>query len=182
MFYICHIYSGHSSVFISLQLVYQQNCSKWAVFVETWRVVTERERGWPERHLCVENGRKLYNSSDPTGDRVGPLAGVPEAILKQYHRIVGQATSQRPYTTAMMVHDSGKDWTCSVLTTTSDATEINRIVVVGAATPHWLLKITVASKQSRTVFAVCGSSYVFWYSRRNLYFAFIPSTVTLYPL
>ena len=57
MFYICHIYSGHSSVFISLQLLYQQNCSKWAVFVETWRVVTERERGWPERHLCVENAK-----------------------------------------------------------------------------------------------------------------------------
>ena len=38
---------------ISLQLLYQQNCSKWAVSVETWRVVTERERGWPERHLYM---------------------------------------------------------------------------------------------------------------------------------
>ena len=50
------------SVFISLQLLYQQNCSKWAVSVETLRVVTERERGWPERHLCVENASAVENT------------------------------------------------------------------------------------------------------------------------
>ena len=51
VFYICHIYLGHSSVFISLQLLCQQNCSKWAVSAKTWRVVTGRERCWPERQV-----------------------------------------------------------------------------------------------------------------------------------
>ena len=45
VFYICHIYLGHSSAFISLQLLHQQNCSKWAISAKTWRAVTERERG-----------------------------------------------------------------------------------------------------------------------------------------
>ena len=59
MLSICHIYLQHSSVFISLQLLYQQkqNCSNRAVSSKTWRAVTERESGGlPERHLCVENG------------------------------------------------------------------------------------------------------------------------------
>ena len=45
VFYICHIYLGHSSVFISLQLLYQQYCSKCTVSAKTWRAVTEREQG-----------------------------------------------------------------------------------------------------------------------------------------
>ena len=42
------------------------------------------------------------------------------------------------------------------LTTASDATEIDEIVVVGEATPHRLLKIA-GHKQSGTVFSVYGS-------------------------
>ena len=88
VFYICHIYSGHSSVFISLQLLYQQNCSKWAVFVETWRVVTERERGWPERHLCVENGK------DQVENEINFIVECPlYAALREKYNIVSFSES-----------------------------------------------------------------------------------------
>ena len=32
---------------------------------------------------------------DPGGDRVGPLVGVPEAVLRHYDRVAGHDTPQR---------------------------------------------------------------------------------------
>ena len=47
---------------------------------------------------CYRLGVASY-SSDPSGERIGPLVGVPEAILGHYNRITGHATPQRPSTT-----------------------------------------------------------------------------------
>ena len=43
---------------------------------------------------CCRLGVVSY-SSDPSGDSVGPLVGVPETILKNLDRIAGHATPQR---------------------------------------------------------------------------------------
>ena len=64
---------------------------------------------------------------------VSDISGVSEAILRQYDRVAGNATPQRSSTMAKS----------SVLTTASDATEIDTILVVGVATPHQLFKIIV---------------------------------------
>ena len=63
--------------------------------------------------------------------------------LRQFDSVVRHATLQWQSTTAKTGHDEA--WTCSVLTTASDATEIDEIVVVGVSTPHRLFKITIAS-------------------------------------
>ena len=48
--------------------------------------------------------------------------------------------------------------TCSVLTTASDTTEIDEIVMVGMVKPHRMFKIIVGSKAIGTIFAVCRRS------------------------
>ena len=78
---------------------------------------------------CFRLGVVSY-CSNPSGDLVGPIVGVPEAILRHYDRVEGHATPQRLYTTAKTAHE------CSVLTTASDAMEIDEIVVMGVATLH----------------------------------------------
>ena len=56
MFYICHIYLQHSSVFISLQLLYKKKTAQIEQFLPKHGMRLQRESGGlPERHLCVEN-------------------------------------------------------------------------------------------------------------------------------
>ena len=64
---------------------------------------------------CYRLGIVIY-SSDPGGDCVGPLVGVPEAIFRLYDHVAGHAALQRPSTTAK-----------TVLKTASDATDIEEI-------------------------------------------------------
>ena len=47
---------------------------------------------------------KLYQRSY-SGENVGPLVGVLEAILRYYDRVAGHDTRQLPSTTAKMGHD-----------------------------------------------------------------------------
>ena len=51
------------------------------------------------------------------------------------------------------------DWACSVLTTASDVTEIDKIVVVGVATLHWLFKVIVPSLRNWGLFLRCVGAF-----------------------
>ena len=48
---------------------------------------------------CYRLGVKSYNS-DPSGDRVGPLVGVPKAILRHCDCVAGHVTQQHLSMTA----------------------------------------------------------------------------------
>ena len=72
--------------------------------------------------------------------------------LRQFDRVVRHATPQRRSTPALTGHN-----TCSVFTKASDATEINKIVVVGVPYRTDWIRLPSRLKQSGTVFAVCES-------------------------
>ena len=63
VFYICHIYLQHSSVFISLYSCYNNKTAQNEQFLPKHGMRLLRESGGlPERHLCLENGFNSYQS------------------------------------------------------------------------------------------------------------------------